>query len=161
SVTGCIGVVLGVLFPSGIRFVERDRGLPLALGINGATSVVGSILSMIVSVIWGIGTSFVVAAAFYVVAALCGPHRWERAYSGRMICRRLLAIAFVACGGASSSQTNLATLPSATATPVEPVVQKRGPSDALLGAFAIDNPELVAWIDVAGLAHTKAFATLF
>ena len=77
SVTGCVGLVLGTLFPSGIRFVERDRGLPLALGINGATSVVGSILSMIVSVIWGIGASFFVAAAFYLVAAICGPPRWK------------------------------------------------------------------------------------
>jgi hypothetical protein len=79
SVTGCVGLVLGMLFPSGIRFVERDRGLPVALGLNGATSVVGSILSVLISVIFGIAASFTVAAAIYLVAALAGPHRWKGA----------------------------------------------------------------------------------
>src|SRR5260221_10723865 len=54
GLTGFIGLVLGTLFPSGIQFIERDRGLPIALGINGATSVVGGILSVLVSVIFGI-----------------------------------------------------------------------------------------------------------
>jgi hypothetical protein len=76
-VTGLVGLVLGTLFPSGIRFVDRDRGLPIALGINGATSVVGSILSILVSVIWGIAASFAVAAMFYVIAAIYGPYRWR------------------------------------------------------------------------------------
>jgi hypothetical protein len=66
-----------MLFPSGIRFVERDRGLPVALGLNGATSVVGSILSVLISVIFGIAASFTVAAAIYLIAALAGPHRWK------------------------------------------------------------------------------------
>jgi len=77
GLTGAIGLVLGTLFPSGIRFIERDRGLPVALGINGATSVVGSILSVLVSVIFGITTSLSIAALFYLVAALAGPHRWR------------------------------------------------------------------------------------
>jgi hypothetical protein len=79
GLTGLIGLVLGTLFPSGIRFVERDRGLPLALGINGATSVVGSILSVLISVIFGIAASFIMAAAIYLVAAAFGPYRWRPA----------------------------------------------------------------------------------
>ena len=77
SVAGLVGLVLGTLFPSGIRFVHRDRGLPIALGINGAASVVGSILSTMVSVVLGIAASFSVAALFYFVAAAAGPHRWR------------------------------------------------------------------------------------
>lgn len=79
ALSGSIGLVLGTLFPSGIRFVERDRGLPLALGINGATSVVGSILSVLISVIFGIAASFFVAAAIYLLAAAFGPYRWREA----------------------------------------------------------------------------------
>lgn len=77
GLTGVIGIVLGTLFPSGIQFVERDRGLPVALGINGATSVVGSILSVLVSVMFGITTSFAVAAVIYLIAAAVGPYRWS------------------------------------------------------------------------------------
>jgi hypothetical protein len=77
SVTGLVGLVLGTLFPSGIRFVHRERGLPIALGINGATSVIGSILSVLVSLVFGIAASFSVAAFFYFVAAVAGPHRWR------------------------------------------------------------------------------------
>jgi hypothetical protein len=77
SVTGAVGLVLGMLFPSGIRFIERDRGLPVALGLNGATSVVGSILSVLISVIFGIATSFSVAGVLYLIAAAAGPHRWR------------------------------------------------------------------------------------
>lgn len=77
GLTGVIGLVLGTLFPSGIRFIERDRGLPVALGINGATSVFGSILSVLVSVIFGITTSLSIAALFYLIAALAGPYRWR------------------------------------------------------------------------------------
>jgi SAM-dependent methyltransferase len=77
GLTGIVGLVLGMLFPSGIRFIDRDRGLPVALGINGATSVVGSILSMLVSVVFGIAASFCVAAVIYLIAAAVGPHRWR------------------------------------------------------------------------------------
>lgn len=77
SLTGTIGLVLGTLFPSGIRFVERDKGLPVALGVNGATSVIGSILSVIVSVVLGIAASLTVAAVLYLIAAACGPWRWK------------------------------------------------------------------------------------
>jgi hypothetical protein len=74
---GAIGVVLGTMFPSGIRYAERDRGAPVALAVNGATSVLGSVVAVIVSVWAGIPASFGVAAAIYVVAAMCGPSRWN------------------------------------------------------------------------------------
>lgn len=82
---GCaalVGVVLGMLFPSGIRYVERERGAPVALALNGATSVLGSVAAITVSVWAGIPATFVVAAAIYLVAALAGPHGWRESTSG-------------------------------------------------------------------------------
>jgi hypothetical protein len=79
---GCaavVGVILGMLFPSGIRFVDRARGAPVALALNGATSVMGSVAAIIVSVWFGIPTTFALAAAVYLVAAWAAPARWPAA----------------------------------------------------------------------------------
>ena len=78
---GCaalVGVVLGMMFPSGVRYVERERGAPVALAVNGATSVLGSVAAITVSVGVGIPATFLLAAAVYLVAALAGPHGWHR-----------------------------------------------------------------------------------
>lgn len=74
---GLVGVILGMLFPSAIRYVHRDRGVPVALALNGVTSVLGSVLAIVVSVALGIAASFAVAAVFYLLAAWAGPHRWR------------------------------------------------------------------------------------
>jgi hypothetical protein len=71
-----VGVVLGTLFPSGIRYVDRARGAPVALALNGATSVLGSVAAIIVSVWWGIPTTFALAAAVYLLAAWASPRAW-------------------------------------------------------------------------------------
>lgn len=76
---GCaalVGVVLGTLFPSGIRYVDRARGAPVALALNGATSVLGSVSAIIASVWFGIPTTFALAAAIYLVAAWASPRSW-------------------------------------------------------------------------------------
>lgn len=76
---GCaalVGLSLGVLFPSGIRWLNRGRGTPLALAVNGATSVLGSIAAVTISVWFGIAWSFAVGGVVYLVAALAGPHGW-------------------------------------------------------------------------------------
>jgi hypothetical protein len=72
-----VGLALGMLFPSGVRYVDRARGAPVALAVNGATSVLGSIAAITVSVGLGISSTFVLAAAVYVLAALVGPHGWR------------------------------------------------------------------------------------
>src|SRR5262249_15229102 len=69
ATAGLVGVILGMLFPSGIRYVHRDRGAPVALALNGATSVLGSVLAVVVSVALGISASFALAACVYVIAA--------------------------------------------------------------------------------------------
>ncbi len=71
-----VGVVLGTLFPSGIRYVDRTRGAPMALALNGATSVLGSVAAIIVSVWWGIPTTFALAALVYLLAAWASPRSW-------------------------------------------------------------------------------------
>jgi hypothetical protein len=73
---GVVGLLLGMMFPSGLRFVTRDRGAPVALAINGAASVLGSVLAVVVSVALGIAWSFSIAAVLYAIAAWAGPHAW-------------------------------------------------------------------------------------
>jgi hypothetical protein len=77
---GCaalLGLCMGTLFPAGLRFVARERGAPVALALNGVTSVLGSVAAVAVSVVAGISATFVLAALVYVVAALAGPHGWR------------------------------------------------------------------------------------
>jgi SAM-dependent methyltransferase len=76
ATAGVVGLVLGMLFPGGLAFTDRARAAPLALAINGATSVIGSVIAMTISVSAGIPASFLIAAACYALAAYCGPTRW-------------------------------------------------------------------------------------
>jgi hypothetical protein len=80
-----VGLVLGMLFPSGLRFVQRARGVPLALAINGATSVLGSVAALVISLLYGIPRTLGAAAAVYALAGLCAwdwSRRATRAPSG-------------------------------------------------------------------------------
>ncbi|MDB4981554.1 MAG: hypothetical protein JWM82_2306 [Myxococcales bacterium] len=77
AVAGVVGLVLGTLFPSGVRFVARDRGVPRALALTGTTSVIGGVLAVIVSVTLGIPATFALAGLAYLVAAWAGPHGWS------------------------------------------------------------------------------------
>jgi hypothetical protein len=76
AASGLVGLALGMLFPSGIRFIARDRGLPLAFALNGITSVLGSVGAIVISMAWGIPASFALAGVIYMIAAWAGPHRW-------------------------------------------------------------------------------------
>jgi hypothetical protein len=76
AASGLVGLALGMMFPSGIRFIARDRGLPLAFALNGITSVLGSVGAIVVSMAWGIPASFALAGVIYLIAAWVGPHRW-------------------------------------------------------------------------------------
>jgi hypothetical protein len=73
---GALGLVLGTLFPSGLAFAGREEATPVALAIGGATSVVGGVLAMVISVAFGIPATFMVSAALYTIAAASGPARW-------------------------------------------------------------------------------------
>lgn len=78
AVAAIVGVVVGTLFPAGIRFTDRSRATPLALAWNGAAAVVGSVLCVVVSVWFGISFAFFSAAALYAIAAACGPTSWAK-----------------------------------------------------------------------------------
>jgi hypothetical protein len=71
-----VGVVLGMLFPSGLAFTNRERATPVALALGGATAVVGGALAVVISVSLGIPATFAAAGALYAIAAMCGPARW-------------------------------------------------------------------------------------
>jgi hypothetical protein len=72
------GLLLGMLFPSGLRFTNREQGAPAALAINGVTSVLGGGAAVILSVAMDIPTSFAAAGLCYLIAALAGPMRWQK-----------------------------------------------------------------------------------
>jgi hypothetical protein len=77
---GCaaaVGILLGMFFPSGLRFTNRELGAPAALAVNGITSVLGGGAAVITSVALGIPSSFALAGIFYLIAALAGPARWR------------------------------------------------------------------------------------
>lgn len=76
AVAAIVGLVLGTLFPSAIRYLDRTRAVPLALAVNGATAVLGSVLCVVVSVSFGIPWAFAFAAGLYGLAAICGPTSW-------------------------------------------------------------------------------------
>lgn len=77
AVSGLSGLVLGMLFPGGLSFVDRERGTPLALALNGATSVIASVMVTALSVWAGTSASFLFAGVMYLLAALVGPTRWR------------------------------------------------------------------------------------
>lgn len=74
-----IGFCLGIPFPSGLRLVGSARIIPWLWGINGLTSVVGSVLAMILAKLAGFSSVMLVGIAIYVVvscllaARLVGP----------------------------------------------------------------------------------------
>jgi hypothetical protein len=77
---GCsaaIGIVLGMMFPSGLAYTDRERAAPVALALGGASSVVAGSLAVVVSVGLGIPATFAAAGLFYAIAAVCGPARWR------------------------------------------------------------------------------------
>jgi uncharacterized membrane-anchored protein len=72
GLTALLGVLLGVPFPSVLRLAgERQRrGVPLIWGVNGAFSVVGSTLAVVVAMTWGFDWAMTAGAALYAVLAV-------------------------------------------------------------------------------------------
>ncbi len=72
-----VGLSLGMFFPSGLRFVSRTAGAPMALALNGVASVIGSAAAVLISVLFSIPASFAVAGLIYVCVGLLGPVCWK------------------------------------------------------------------------------------
>jgi hypothetical protein len=64
---------MGMAFPVGMKHARRHEGAPAAWywGINGAFSVISSVLAVVVAVFWGITATLLVGVTAYVVALLC------------------------------------------------------------------------------------------
>ncbi len=61
-----LGLLMGMPFPKGLALVEESPTLVAwAWGVNGATSVVASILAAILALSWGFSTVLAVGAVCY------------------------------------------------------------------------------------------------
>jgi predicted membrane-bound spermidine synthase len=71
SLLAVMGVFMGAAFPLGMRLANSVRAelTPWLWAVNGATSVVASVLAVVVAMAWGISTSFWAGAASYLLAA--------------------------------------------------------------------------------------------
>ncbi len=69
-----LGLLMGIPFPALLtRLQEEDPGLvPWAWGVNGAISVVASVLAALTALSWGLGAVLVIGAACYLGARLTG-----------------------------------------------------------------------------------------
>jgi len=67
-----MGIPMGAAFPTGLRLasVEVERATPWLWAINGALSVVGSVLAMILSIGYGITATCLVGALCYLLAVV-------------------------------------------------------------------------------------------
>lgn len=69
-----IGIAMGTAFPRGLQLATRRTaaGAPWLWAVNGATSVLGSLLAVVVSISAGVSAAFWLGVAAYVAAALLG-----------------------------------------------------------------------------------------
>ena len=71
------GLLMGMMLPTGIRLVSGRHGeiVPWAWGLNGAASVFGSVLAMVIAIHTGFTVTLICGAALYVLAVLAGLRR--------------------------------------------------------------------------------------
>jgi spermidine synthase len=72
---GPVAFVMGMPFPSGLKILRDDAPgmIPWAFGVNGAASVLASILSIVVAMEAGFTVVALLAAGLYLLAALTVP----------------------------------------------------------------------------------------
>ena len=78
-----VGLAMGIPFPTGIAILRETRPelIPWAWGVNGYTSVLGSVLAVILGIELGFMTVLLIAAAVYTTGVLgyalmaAGSHR--------------------------------------------------------------------------------------
>lgn len=69
-----IGTLLGMPFPTGFSLLtkEKEELAPWLWGVNGAASVVSSVLAVVISIFYGISTTFFAGILFYTLAFISG-----------------------------------------------------------------------------------------
>lgn len=72
GLTALLGVPMGIPFPSALRLAgEHDeQGVPLLWGVNGAFSVLGSTLAVVMAMTWGFGWAMTSGVALYLILAV-------------------------------------------------------------------------------------------
>ncbi|MBI4483580.1 MAG: hypothetical protein HY652_11915 [Acidobacteria bacterium] len=68
-----VGYLMGMPFPIGLRALKNQALIPWMWGVNGATSVLASILGMILALSMGYTAALVTGAASYLTAFLLLP----------------------------------------------------------------------------------------
>jgi len=71
-VVGCLGYLMGQPFPLGVALLRsrQEALIPWVWGINGALSVLGSILTLVLAINFGYTTTMLVGPASYLAAAV-------------------------------------------------------------------------------------------
>ncbi len=70
AVLAPLGLALGMPMPTGIRILDARAPelIPWAWGVNGASSVLGSVGAVALAMVWGFDQALLVAAALYLAA---------------------------------------------------------------------------------------------
>jgi hypothetical protein len=70
AILGLLGLLMGMPFPTGIRWAGTQQGgiVPWLWGINGSLSVLGAVLSVTIAVHAGFRITLLIAAAIYGIA---------------------------------------------------------------------------------------------
>src|SRR5262249_22845500 len=68
------GLVMGVMLPLGVHLIDRrdPELVPWAWGVNGGTSVIGTVGATVIAINAGVGTTFLVGAGLYIAAGAIG-----------------------------------------------------------------------------------------
>lgn len=69
--TALIGIPMGIPFPGALRLAGKQHGrdMPLIWGVNGAFSVLGSTLAVVIAMTWGFGWVMTTGAVCYLALA--------------------------------------------------------------------------------------------
>jgi predicted membrane-bound spermidine synthase len=73
-----LAMVMGMPMPIGIRILARNAPeiIPWAWGVNGATSVMGSVAALVIAILSGFNQALIIGAGLYLVA-MCLITRWS------------------------------------------------------------------------------------
>jgi cation transport ATPase len=67
------GFLLGIPFPSAIELLKHEKiekYIPWMYGINGTMSVLGSVIAVVITMIWGFSPSFFAGLLLYLIIFL-------------------------------------------------------------------------------------------
>ncbi|HSQ19976.1 MAG TPA: hypothetical protein VLR92_06335, partial [Blastocatellia bacterium] len=86
-----LAMVMGMPMPIGIRILARQAPeiIPWAWGVNGATSVMGSVAALVIAILTGFNQALLVGAGLYLLAMVFIARRrqpvYESAEAGRQV----------------------------------------------------------------------------